>query len=146
MRNKRGFTLGFTLIEILTVCAILIILAAILIPHFLYAKYQAMESVCEENERGLASALAIYSSDNSYNYPGTSPGLNALTPVYANGIPSCPSQSGAIYAYTATQDFQVYTIECTGNHTQVLGANSAYCGAGCGHVPEYSPGAGIILK
>lgn len=59
---------GFTLLELLLVVGILVILAALGIPHLLEAQTRAKVSAAKSNLRVLASALESYRVDNSH-YP-----------------------------------------------------------------------------
>jgi type II secretory pathway pseudopilin PulG len=59
---------GFTLIELLLVVGILILLAAVGIPHLLEAQTRAKVSAAKSNLRVLASALECYRVDHSH-YP-----------------------------------------------------------------------------
>ncbi len=60
----------FTLIEMLTVIAILAILIAMLLPVLARAKRNALRTVCISNQREFASALLFYANDYSGSFPG----------------------------------------------------------------------------
>ncbi|MHB0998926.1 MAG: type II secretion system protein [Armatimonadota bacterium] len=55
---------GFTLIELLVVIAIIAILAAILFPVFAKAREAARATACLSNNKQLATAMAMYTSEN----------------------------------------------------------------------------------
>lgn len=54
---------GFTLIEIMIVCAIIAVLAAIAVPHFKAAREKAHMRACYENQRKIAGAIEMYNLD-----------------------------------------------------------------------------------
>ena len=73
-RGKRsGAKSAFTLIELLTVIAIIGILAAILIPVVSKVRSTARRSVCASNLRQIGMGIWMYTNDNQGRLPG---GLN----------------------------------------------------------------------
>jgi prepilin-type N-terminal cleavage/methylation domain-containing protein/prepilin-type processing-associated H-X9-DG protein len=67
-------TRAFTLIELLTVIAIIGILAAILIPVVGSVRESAKGSVCRSNLRQIGLAAHLYAADNNDFLPPTRPG------------------------------------------------------------------------
>jgi len=86
----RPATRGFTLIELLVVIAIIAILAAMLLPVLSKAKDKAARTHCVNNNKQLALAMSMYTTDNSEFLP------------YPNwGYPNLPSgQPGPGWLFT----------------------------------------------
>jgi hypothetical protein len=70
---------------------------------------------CVSNVKNLATALEMYSTDNSGRYPTL---LSQLTPDYLRTIPTCPSAGLDTYSagYTVVARPDGYTVECSGHH------------------------------
>jgi len=60
---------GFTMTELLTVIAILIVLATLLIPNLVRMRRAAKQRVCAANLRSLAAGVIMYTGDNSGIFP-----------------------------------------------------------------------------
>jgi len=88
--------LAFTLIELLVVIIIIAILAALLLPALANAKAQAVRSQCMNNQKQLALAQHMYTSENRDWLPfcnwdgGTAPGQGWL---YGPGKPTDPGNN-----------------------------------------------------
>lgn len=70
-------SLGFTLIEVMVVVAILAILAAVVVPRIMDEPAKARVAKAEQDIRAIQSALDLYKLDN-FKYPTTAQGLEAL--------------------------------------------------------------------
>jgi len=99
---------GFTLVELLVVLAIIAALAAILLPVFARVREKGRQVVCVSHVRQLGQALLMYASDHNdmlvpgaLVYPataGTPPGdwYNVLQPYIRNAdILRCPTKPSA---------------------------------------------------
>jgi general secretion pathway protein G len=84
--GRRGFSGGFTLIEIMVVVVILSILAVIVVPKVMSRPDQARQAKVQQDLRVLEAALNLYKLDN-FSYPTTEQGLEALT-VKPAGLPA----------------------------------------------------------
>ncbi len=87
--NRRGFTF----IELVSVWAIIAILAAILFPVFARAREKAYQTNCLNNLVNIGVALRIYAQDNYGHFP---PENNNLWPLVPNYLPDsatfiCPT-------------------------------------------------------
>jgi type IV pilus assembly protein PilA len=141
VRNKKGFTL----IELMIVIAIIAILAAILVPNFLKARAQGQLAACESNLKNIATALEMYATDFSGDYPAGALTLLTSTATggaYMKAIPNCPSVTTAPYDYTSNASPDNFTLTC--------GAATAHIATGTvcttANWPQYTPGEGIKLK
>ena len=102
------------------VIAIIGILAAVLTPTLVRARFKTYHTACVQNQRNLATALELYALESSQLYPDD---LNTLTLVtgnrnpYITGIPDCPS-AGVDYSgtYSTNNDSKNYQIDCPGFH------------------------------
>lgn len=89
---------GFTYIELVTVWAIIAILAAILFPVFARARARAQQCNCLRNLSSIGVALRVYAQDWYGHYPAEN---NNFAPLLAKALPDaraliCPSAKRAV--------------------------------------------------
>jgi prepilin-type N-terminal cleavage/methylation domain-containing protein len=77
--NRKQKKTAFTLIEILTVIAILALLLSILTPALLKAKRQAMTILSSVNQREVARSVSCYAADQDSKFPESVATLGAGT-------------------------------------------------------------------
>ncbi len=101
-------------------------------------------AACESNLKNLATALEMYATNNSGNYP---PSLDYLTEDYGDGpimkhMPECPAcQKPYIYAAENSEKENDFMLHC--------GEKNVHKDAdieGDGYFPQYTPGKGLILE
>lgn len=72
MISSRQKTQGFTLLELLTVVAIIAVLCSILVPALQGVRKSAQQVSCASNMRQIGSALLLYAAANDNKLPETS--------------------------------------------------------------------------
>lgn len=105
-----------TLLELVCIVILLALLGAILVPNFRTARAQGQLTSCKTNLKNLATALEMYSTDNTGSYPRA---LGILTPAYMPVLPNCPAAERETYSagYVVHAEPDDFTIYCSGlNH------------------------------
>ncbi|EIP99053.1 prepilin-type N-terminal cleavage/methylation domain-containing protein [Opitutaceae bacterium TAV1] len=74
---------AFTLVELLTVIAIIGILAAIIIPTVGKIRASAEKTTCASNLRQIALAVFLYANDNKNRIPNSDPDVSDATWTYS---------------------------------------------------------------
>ncbi|WP_237226006.1 type II secretion system major pseudopilin GspG [Rubinisphaera sp. JC750] len=90
--NSRPSRLGFTLLEVLLVLAILGVIAAMVVPQLLGRQQKAMVDTTRTSITNLEQALKMYAIDHDGQYPeGSQEALNTLMqPTDRNGQAMAP--------------------------------------------------------
>lgn len=95
---------GFTLIELMVVIAVILILAALLVPRYIGVTDTANKAKCHANIATLNSAAAMYFAAHSV----TSSSLQLLAPDFIPAVPECP--------FGVPYDFDGYCITNVSAH------------------------------
>ncbi|MCX6345743.1 MAG: prepilin-type N-terminal cleavage/methylation domain-containing protein, partial [Armatimonadetes bacterium] len=91
---------GFTIIELLSVIAIIAILASILFPVFARVRERARKSGCASNLRQISVSLNLYAQEHGGRFPKKNNDFNGLYPYVKNtDVFFCPSDSAKDLAY-----------------------------------------------
>src|SRR5438094_537494 len=67
MRRRRW--IGFTLVELLEVTAVIAVLAAVMFPVFSHVRVRALQASCASNLAQIARAGLMYVQDNDEHFP-----------------------------------------------------------------------------
>lgn len=94
--------------------------AAILVPNFIKARSQGQLTACKSNEKNIATALEMYSTDHQGHYPSS---LQELTPEYLRVVPTCPAARSDTYSqsYEVTTNPDMFSFCCSGHSHQSAG-------------------------
>lgn len=108
---RRRLGSAFTLIELLTVIAIIAVLAGLLFPVFMTARAKAREISCVSNLRQVGLAIRMYAQDYDELYPWAvdptdkyTPEIWAPYPEFQAQIPFMPMMHEALQPYVRSKD------------------------------------------
>lgn len=121
-----GRAKAFTLIELLTVIAIIGILAAILIPVVGSVRERARGAVCQTNLRNFGMALFLYAEDNQGRLPPFAPGggtwwLNGLMGQTPAGIEVGPNYLDEVWDDTEKRAGNLICPQSASVHSGING-------------------------
>ncbi len=91
--------LGFTLVEIMIVVAIIGILAAIAIPSFVQSRTQTRANACVNNLRLLDAAMEQAALANNWDVGDACGNADVIPYLKGNAMPICPA--GGAYTVAA---------------------------------------------
>src|SRR6185295_658050 len=103
MRIKTSRRLGFTLVEIMIVVAIIGLLGAIAIPNFVKARTTSQKNACINNLRNIDGAIQQWAVENKAN-PTSKVALTDIQPYLGRGNGGstgnlfCPSDTAQAFA------------------------------------------------
>lgn len=105
--KRTNRTLGFTLVEIMIVIAIIGLLAAIAIPNFIKARTNAQQKACIKNLQQIDGAKEQWALEKKVSATAAAV-VTEVDEYIKGGAPSCPA--GGTYTYGAMNVSPVCTV------------------------------------
>ena len=93
--------LGFTLVEIMIVVAIIGLLSAIAIPNFTKVRDNALKAACIKNLKNIQTSVQMWALDTSAATDAV-PATGDLVPAYIRRWPQCCGVNYAVPSVSAT--------------------------------------------
>jgi prepilin-type N-terminal cleavage/methylation domain-containing protein len=95
MQIRTAPKVGFTLVEIMIVVAIIGVLAAIAIPNFVTARKRSQTNACIANLKQIEGCKETWALDNKKQDTDTPSMATDLVPKYTKSEPICPAGTAA---------------------------------------------------
>src|SRR5258708_6021373 len=115
MKTSKSRKIGFTLVEIMIVVAIIGLLAAIAIPNFVKARQTSQQNACINNLRQIDGAVQQWALENKAS-SGQSVSITLVKPYIKldrnQNIPACPA--GGTYTTSTVNSNPLCSVG--GNH------------------------------
>ena len=122
IRTRRAGSPGYTLIELLTVIAVIAVLTAILLPVFWSAREKSRASSCLSNYHQIGLAIQMYATDSD---GATPPDGGSFSGIIADSVPyirntaifTCPddfdrAKESRAGSYRMPSDYQGLPLNC----------------------------------
>lgn len=145
---KKNLKKGFTLIELLVVIAIIGILSSVVIVSLNSARSKARDSARKSNAQAMATAFALYASEQvgevmPTESDTTAPGWTVVVGVDGLGTPSLTGGTPALTTFLKSLPVDSTNTYTYGN----VGGNSTYClGAALENADPVTTGMSFLCK